>query len=520
MTRPIVFRYSQFNLDALLGLASGLRKQACTCDESKPPLAGSLNWVIFVSFGDSVEWVFRSPHSGRRAFLSEGYTSRTLASEVATLKYVKKYSSIPVPDIFAYSASRDNDIGVPYILMSKAPGHPLSRYDWLQPPDQPPPKCNLGKPARPLSDESKQKVMSQLGAIASQLSRLRFDKIGSLFQDGAGNYTVGECLSPALTWQGRDSLGRVDRGPYDDERAYLEALIAAYVSHAQELPLTPHAFFAPIPDPAEYANWASYRAAAARWNDFVAVGQKIDNSKNRLAFCIAARLMRDMMMPDQAIQDSTNGFPLGQPDLHLGNIFVDEDLNITCIIDWGSASSVPLAELLAASGQVLHICGPETTAETHLLTAAFRAGFERTTCSGNPRVVGSDTWARADMVRPFQRLVRMLSTRDYHDFAELYALACPRRLTGDDEPSRDIPSLFSERARRSENRQLLHELGADDLSRDDVERHERAAFGRPSPASTEKMAVARKLTLVSEMNERFVADRRLWQWIEHFMERP
>lgn len=102
MAKPIIFRYAQFNLDALLALASSLRKQPCSCDESKPPLAGSLNWVIFVAFDDGVEWVFRSPHSGRRAFLSEEYTSRILASAIATLEYVRAPSSIPVPEVFAY----------------------------------------------------------------------------------------------------------------------------------------------------------------------------------------------------------------------------------------------------------------------------------------------------------------------------------------------------------------------------------------------------------------------------------
>jgi hypothetical protein len=102
MAKLKVFRYSHFDLDALLLLAGTLRKQACSCDNSKPPLAGSLNWVIFVSFEDGVEWVFRSPHSGQRAFLSGEYTCRLLSSEVATLKYLKAHSAIPVPEVFAY----------------------------------------------------------------------------------------------------------------------------------------------------------------------------------------------------------------------------------------------------------------------------------------------------------------------------------------------------------------------------------------------------------------------------------
>jgi hypothetical protein len=102
MQKPKVFRYSQFNLESLVALAGRLRKQPCRCDETKAPLAGSLNWVIFVVFDDGVEWAFRSPHSGRRGFLNDEYTARILASEVATLKYVGAHSSIPVPEVFAY----------------------------------------------------------------------------------------------------------------------------------------------------------------------------------------------------------------------------------------------------------------------------------------------------------------------------------------------------------------------------------------------------------------------------------
>jgi hypothetical protein len=83
------------------------------------------------------------------------------------------------------------------------------------------------------------KLATQLAHIVLQLSRLRFDKIGSLFQDDKGNYIVGECLSQSLTWQYRDSLEDINRGPFDSERAYLESLVSAFIRHAKELPVGP-----------------------------------------------------------------------------------------------------------------------------------------------------------------------------------------------------------------------------------------------------------------------------------------
>lgn len=78
--------------------------------------------------------------------------------------------------------------------------------------------------------------MSQLGVIMSELSDHHFSEIGSIFTDEKGSYIVGECLSPALTWQERDSL-ELDRGPFREEHDYLVSLISAFTSHAKELSL-------------------------------------------------------------------------------------------------------------------------------------------------------------------------------------------------------------------------------------------------------------------------------------------
>ncbi|UNI19485.1 hypothetical protein JDV02_005667 [Purpureocillium takamizusanense] len=127
-----IFRYANFNLDALLALAEKLRCRPCTCDVSKPPKFGSLNWVIFVSFDDGIDWVFRAPRTGLSAIMTKESVSKMLVSEASTLKYLRAHSSIPVPEVYSYSGSKDNDIGVPYILQSKATGRALSEYDWAE----------------------------------------------------------------------------------------------------------------------------------------------------------------------------------------------------------------------------------------------------------------------------------------------------------------------------------------------------------------------------------------------------
>ena len=188
--------------------------------------------------------------------------------------------------------------------------------------------------------------MRQLGAITSQLLNLRFDKIGLLFKEDK-EYRVKECLSPALIWHQQDSLGDdVARGPFQHDHDYYESLLLAALLHVRELPLEQHAFFAPIPELKEFETFLSQRSAVSRWNDFVTVGSKIDSSKNRLDYCITGHFLRKIIpsitRQSFAILDDINKYPLGHPDLSTSNIFVDDDFNITCIIDWAFSSTVPI----------------------------------------------------------------------------------------------------------------------------------------------------------------------------------
>lgn len=54
-TRPKIYAYANFNLDALLSLAIRLRGLLCSADPSTRPKTGSLNWVVFITFDDGIE---------------------------------------------------------------------------------------------------------------------------------------------------------------------------------------------------------------------------------------------------------------------------------------------------------------------------------------------------------------------------------------------------------------------------------------------------------------------------------
>ncbi len=100
--RATVFQYADFNEPALYRLVSKLRGGQCYfCDTSQVPAYGSFNWTILIRFRDGVEWVLRSPRDDG-AIKSDETNLLLLASEAATLIYIRANSIIPVPEVFAY----------------------------------------------------------------------------------------------------------------------------------------------------------------------------------------------------------------------------------------------------------------------------------------------------------------------------------------------------------------------------------------------------------------------------------
>ena len=103
-------------------------------------------------------------------------------------------------------------------------------------------------------------------------------------------------------------------------------------------------FLAPVPIPDEYNTYNDYLSATDRWNDFVTKGSKIDGGKNRLNYIILGQFLQDMI--PSLVEESTLSpasldakYPLCHPDLSVNNVFIDDDCNITCIIDWTSSTS-------------------------------------------------------------------------------------------------------------------------------------------------------------------------------------
>lgn len=395
--------------------------------------------------------------------------------------------------------------------MSKAAGHPLGTYKWQTHSHKDPELTRAEELPRVLTDGEKEKIMRQLGRLSRQLFDLRFPTIGSLFEDETGYY-IGECLSPGHIREERE-LVDISRGPFDNESDFFKSLAIALHLHAEQLSMGHHLFRAPIPVPEEYSSHSKYIKATDRWNEFAALGKQIDSGRNRLQYCLVSQLLEDTIIPCMVRhgRDSTPGFPLYHPDISLQNLFVDNDLNITCVIDCANAFTAPPAQLLAPPG----LPRPGDLVLDLSLMDAFRSGFELQEANNNVRLIEPDFWVAGQMASRFMRLVTLDALQDYVHLKALWTLACGSATQGGGDDITSLPCLLTALAEDEDAIELAEDLAADDMPESEIRRQEKGHFVH---LGQERLAVAQKVVLAAEMNPHSVADCRLWRWIDAVME--
>jgi hypothetical protein len=90
------------------------------------------------------------------------------ASEVATLQFVRKNTSIPIPRAITFDSSADNELGFEWILMTKLPGVPLKSL-WESP---------------NLVWDSRVQITKTLAGYVKQLRSFKFPLMGNLYPSG------------------------------------------------------------------------------------------------------------------------------------------------------------------------------------------------------------------------------------------------------------------------------------------------------------------------------------------------
>jgi aminoglycoside phosphotransferase (APT) family kinase protein len=122
---------------------------------------GKCNVLFRLVMPDKRVWAARV----RNPLVEKETTTALLESEVATMKYIKSKTRVPVPEIYAFDVDKNNVLGTPYIFMELMNGLPYP-YPFSE--------------RKVMTDKDIQKVHNELININTQLAGLTFDKIGML----------------------------------------------------------------------------------------------------------------------------------------------------------------------------------------------------------------------------------------------------------------------------------------------------------------------------------------------------
>lgn len=195
-------------LDSLVLLATNIRKKVFGISTSAGKvvlkIGGSYNIVHIVQL-DDFKLVIRVPATGWGDGMTQ-MAARALESQVATLRLIASKTTIPVPKIYAFDTTSNNEINAPYVCMSFVSGETASKA-WFD-------KSSLV----PL-ETRRLRTLTSLSQALAQLSQFSFDKIGSVHETSDGSITIGPCYDWHENSDG--TIRVVASGPFNSTADYL-----------------------------------------------------------------------------------------------------------------------------------------------------------------------------------------------------------------------------------------------------------------------------------------------------------
>jgi hypothetical protein len=216
-------------------------------------------------------------------------------SEVATIEFVRQKTSLPVPRIIAFDSHNENELGFEWILMEMMPGVTL-RKRW-----------------RKMSWDAKENIVKCLVENHARLFEHRFYKIGNIFdsekQASSTSFTLDRMVSLIFFW-GDHLTHDVSRGPFTSSHDWLKVRLQLVLTDQQRI------------------------------LDSTCDEDEIEDAE--AALDLAKRLLE--ILPTIFLPNVSTGEPtmLFHDDLSMQNIMVDDDGQLTAVIDWECVSAMPL----------------------------------------------------------------------------------------------------------------------------------------------------------------------------------
>ncbi len=239
-------------------------------------------------------------------------------SEVATCDYVRLHTSIPAPRIFAWDSSSENELGFEWMLMEKLPGTSLAKV-WDS-----------------LAMERKIHIAHSIAQWTDELSRCRFNRIGSLYHSVKGNlggYEVGRAVDLELH-RGRCLQYDIHRGPFDSAKQFYDAILATFKADVE--------FYAKTVD-----GQAILAKAERNEEDPYVEGHTHEDGRTYDArdmhglpkTCDALSEILPRVFPQEPASKLST--VLYHQDMSQNNILVDDFGNPVGLVDWETAMTVP-----------------------------------------------------------------------------------------------------------------------------------------------------------------------------------
>lgn len=278
---------ARINIRALEDKATHLR-QGISCSitpltsHDVNSLMGGMNCHVEIRFSDGMIWIARIRRSNSKS-PSPAVRDYIIQSEVATLKFLHQ-TNVPVPKVFDFALEQPgNPVGVGFILMEKLQGKAL-QWDTT-------------------TQEQKKKVMQQMTDIFIELHRYPFTLLGSFNNNGTSSEPQVGAIAHELLMDFEHSKMRTI-GPFSCPEQYHYSLLQKILS--------------------------------------MIVQEEMYSQVAVDAYLIHIFLIDLVpLVTSSCSQNSDTFFYLRHTDDKGDHILVDQDFNITGIIDWEWAQTAP-----------------------------------------------------------------------------------------------------------------------------------------------------------------------------------
>lgn len=301
---------ANINLDHLASMASTIRSRLestpegaetkdskitlpnfILCTVSSTPLFGAYHILFPLEFADGVRWILKVPATGYPGGF-DSMAVRALNSEAMTMQLLKQETKIPVPEVFSFDATFDNEVQSPFILMDFIRGIPLYEC-WF---DR---SCS-----KDVLEQRRKRALRGVAEAMLQLNKYTFNQGGAPVFDQNGNLEIGPLRSvdmPAMLDGLRNNEDDDDEstifcelGPFKDQNSFLVSMLNHF----------------------------------KRPSD--AFGQGL------------IKLLRLFIewIPNE-LSAGVQVFVLSHPDLDIQNVIVTEEGELCGLIDWDGIAAVP-----------------------------------------------------------------------------------------------------------------------------------------------------------------------------------